>query len=132
MSIQYYYKEFAYNLSPQSTWCRIASGNTSGYSEAGARVEFWNNFQRGILSELQKEFDMGWEPISEVGPAGMSIQTSRELFTDVSGFGVIMGIVIYIMVGIGTFGIGFFVFPFFMMSWIARPVAFRVNLRKRR
>ena len=125
MSTQFDYKDFVYQIQPQSMWCAIGSG---AYSEAGARVEFWQEFQQYILPQLQKEYDNGWEAIGEVGPAGIKVQTTKEYFFQ---WGCMQWI-IYVIAGLATYGIGLFLFPFMWATWVARPYEFRVALRKRR
>jgi hypothetical protein len=132
MAAQFEYKEFVFAFPPQSTWCRLASGNQGGYTEAGARKEFWDSYQAKILAELRTDLDNGWEPISEVGPAGISLKTSRELPPDLSFMGCMFYILLWAIGGMATFGLGFIIIPFMMMSYYARPVEFRVNLRKRK
>ena len=44
-----------------------------GRNEQLAQMFFWNNAQIHILPALQKELDQGWQPVSEVGPAGLHL-----------------------------------------------------------
>jgi hypothetical protein len=123
--MSYEYKEFVYPISPSDTWCKLGAG---GYTEAGARVEFWNDYQRGIMGELQKEFDNRWEPISEIGPGGITIKTKREFGN--SPVERAFKLAFIIVGGFISVGIGWFVLPFVIMDWIARPTGFRANLRR--
>jgi len=66
------HKDFVYPFKPGGLWAKIGSG---AYTEAGAKVEFWQNYQQEIRLELQKWLDEGWEPVGEIGPASMKIRT---------------------------------------------------------
>jgi len=43
------------------------------YTEAHARLDFWQPAQQHIHLELQKWLDQGWQPIGEVGPSGIKL-----------------------------------------------------------
>jgi len=68
-------RDFIFSFPVDATWCRIGVG---AYTEAGAKLEFWQEFQQAIRVELQKWVDEGWEPISEIGPAGINITYLRK------------------------------------------------------
>ncbi len=116
---QFEYQDFVYQFSKGETWCRLGSG---AYSEAGAKLEFWQGYQRYILPEFQKRLDQGWEPIGEVGPAGISIHAYRA--AKYSALGWIWNIFWIIML------LG--VYLLFIFDLYAEPVEFRVPMRRRK
>lgn len=125
MSPQYQHKDFVYSLSNRSSWCKVNSNG--GYTDSEAKSYFWNTFQSEILPELQKELDSGWEPITEVGPAAVSLHVKKEYFFD---WGC-MGWFIYVIGGLVSFGVGFILIPLFWVDWIARPSKVQVKLRRK-
>jgi hypothetical protein len=68
-------RDFVYEFPPpgQGPWAKLGSG---AYSQAGAKLEFWQNSQREITTELQEWVDEGWQPVGEVGPSCIEIKTS--------------------------------------------------------
>jgi len=56
-----------------SDFGRVYTG-PGGNTETGARSEVWQRSQQAIRLELQKWLDDGWEPIGEIGPAGITIE----------------------------------------------------------
>jgi hypothetical protein len=46
-------------------------------TELSARLDAWHNSQMTIMPELQRWLDDGWEPASEVGPAGIALRIYR-------------------------------------------------------
>jgi len=47
------------------------------YTEPAARLYYWQNLQEHVMPELQKWYDKGWQPISEVGPSCVEIRYFR-------------------------------------------------------
>ena len=118
MSAQWEYKDFVYSYKPGWSWCKIGSG---GYSQAGARIEFWQMSQKYILPELQKWLDNGWEPIGEVGPSGITLHTYKSLAKT-------PGQAVWTMIStIMTAG----VYLLIAADWYAEPREFRVQMRRR-
>lgn len=115
-ALDWEYKDFVYPFPPRYTWAQIGSG---AYSEAGAKIEFWQDNQQEIRLELQKWLDKGWEPVGEVGPAGMKIRTFRD--AKYGFFGWLFIIMLSLMM--------FFLPLLFIWNLYAEPTEFRVTLR---
>ncbi len=65
MNTQWEYQEVvACSWSHEQTWFE-----TNSFTDAQVRLNVWINNQQRIQNELQKHFDLGWEPIGEVGPS---------------------------------------------------------------
>ncbi len=83
----------------------------------------WEEYQSVLLRALQKEFDDGWEPITEVGPSAFKLR-SYEKRSPIDG-GDLVGYVL-------TFGI---TLVFDIIGRAKRtyyePTEFRVALRKK-
>lgn len=75
-----------------------------GYSDNAARAESWAAHQQQILPELQVMLDQGWQPLSEVGPSAIRLESVRKFD------GILYG-------GFNTY---------------LYPVEFRVKLRRRK
>ena len=103
------------------------SAYLSTYTEAGARAKFWQESQSWLMVEITKLMDQGWEPITEVGPAGFTLGYKTTYF-DWDAWGWI----VYIIFGFMTFGVGFVVMPFISTHKVAFPEEFRVKMRRRR
>jgi hypothetical protein len=101
------------------------SGDDS-YTEAGARLEFWQARQRNILSELQKWLDRGWEPVGEVGPAGIRIEIRRHYFKGWTCGTWLM----YLVIGLASMGLFLLILPLLWSQTWAYPIEFRVQIRR--
>ncbi len=117
------YKDFVDSFPPKGKagWVGLGPG---GYSVAGAKLEFWQDWQSTILPELQTWLDQGWEPISEVGPGSIQIRTYRTLRFSVGGW------IIFIILVIMTFYL-FLIYALLTIPEYAEPVEFRVSMRRR-
>ena len=51
-------------------------------TDALARSWFWSCYQARILTDMQKNFDEGWQLLSEIGPAAFETRWNRGLFND--------------------------------------------------
>lgn len=122
MAIEWEYDDFVYRFRPGETWCHVGEG---GYTAAGARVTFWQNYQSHILPLLQQRLDQGWEPITEVGPGGISLRQYTTLRWSVGGW------IWFLFITIITMGLGL-IMLFFGLSPYVEPVEFRVKLRRHR
>jgi hypothetical protein len=85
-------KDFVYTYKPNAMWLEGAI-----IDEWEARVYFWNNEQHRLLNELQNEIDLGWIPITAVGPAAFKVRlkkrTKRSIgFIDVLGWFLTFGL----------------------------------------
>jgi len=115
--VQWEYRDFTWNFTPGAIWCKVGSG---AYSEAGARLEFWEAYQQYILPELQKWRDQGWQPVGEVGPASIQIRT----YTGAK-YGAIAWIFIFFISAM------MLLLPLlFIWGQYAEPVQFRVQMRR--
>jgi hypothetical protein len=116
------HKDFVYDFPAGCMWARIGEG---GYTEAGARLEFWQNYQKDILRELQKWTDQGWQPIDEVGPASIQIKTYRALRYDWFGW------ILFVVFTLLTFYL-WGVFAYLTRPSYAEPTEFNISLRRQR
>jgi hypothetical protein len=96
------------------------------YTEAAAKVKFWQESQNWILQEVTKLMDQGWEPITEVGPECFTIGFKKRFF-DWDFFSWVM----YIGLGVATFGIGFVAMPFIKAYTVMFPLEFKVSMRRK-
>ena len=81
---EWMYRDFIFQFPPDFGWVYRGPG---GNSETEARSEFWQRSQQAIRLELQKWLDDGWEPIGEIGPAGISIEVlEREDYVEPTFF----------------------------------------------
>jgi hypothetical protein len=96
------------------------------YTEMGARIKFWQESQSWIMVEIRKLMDQGWEPLTEIGPGGMTLSYKKKYF-DWDFFGW----VIYLLIGFGSFGILLILWPFFVSHQVAIPQEFKVSMRRR-
>lgn len=71
IAAEWVYRDFIFPFPPDFGWVSTGPG---GITETGARSEFWQRSQQAIRLELQKWLDDGWEPIGEIGPAGIAIE----------------------------------------------------------
>jgi len=122
MTTNWEYDDFVYKFTRGESWCSVGEG---GYTAAGARVTFWQNYQRSILPLLQKRLDEGWEPITEVGAGGISLRQYTTLRWSVGGW------IWFLFVTIITMGLGL-IMLFFGLSPYVEPVEFRVKLRRKK
>ncbi len=51
------------------------AGQRDGMTELEARLHFWHQIQSRVLSIVRKLQDDGWEPIGEVGPGAIKLNT---------------------------------------------------------
>jgi hypothetical protein len=116
------YDDFVYKFNQGESWCSVGNG---GYTHAGAKLTFWQNYQSSILPLLQRRLDEGWEPISEVGAGGISLRQYTTLRWSAGGW------IWFFIVTIATMGLGLLML-FFGLSPYVEPVEFRVKLRRRR
>jgi hypothetical protein len=117
------YEDFVYKFPPpgQGLWAKLGSG---AYSEAGAKLEFWQNSQSEISIELQKWRDEGWQPVGEVGSACIEIKTSNSHRDKTAAYWLIM-----LFFSIPTFGLVFLI-ALIATSHIAEPVRFVLKIRR--
>ena len=62
----YEYKDFSYEIGV--TYSEVGRLRTREIPE-----DLWREYQDEILPEIRKWVDKGWEPISEIGPAGFKV-----------------------------------------------------------
>jgi|YNPNPStandDraft_1061719.scaffolds.fasta_scaffold39211_2 hypothetical protein len=117
------YKDFVYTF-PQGMWCKLGSG---AYSEAGAKLEFWQNYQREIYTELKKWEDDGWEPIGPVDSGCVEIRTVTDYRDKGCGAWLLIA-----LLSIPTYGILFLLFLIFGRSTFAEPVRAVIPMRRAR
>ena len=120
--VEWEYTDFVYKFLPpgQGMWAKLGSG---AYSEAGAKLEFWQNSQREITAELQKWIDEGWEPVGEVGSSCIEIKTGYS-HRDKSPLYWIL----FLLFSIPTFGV-LFLIALLARSNIAEPIRFVLQMR---
>jgi hypothetical protein len=104
----------------EGVWAKLGAG---AYSEAGARLEFWQNNQREISAELQKWMDEGWQPVGEIGPSCIEIRTSYSHRDKSAAYWIL-----FLLFSIPTFGL-LFLFALLGRSYIAEPTRFILQLR---
>ena len=84
VAAEWVYRDFIFPFPPDFGWVSTGPG---GNTETGARSEFWQRSQQAIRLELQKWLDDGWEPIGEIGPAGITIEyLQREDYAEATFF----------------------------------------------
>lgn len=108
-STEWEYKDFIYEFG-EKNW-------RQNYTDSEARQAFWEYHQSWILSQLQEWRDKGWQPISEVGPAGISLRKKKVYDLDFIDW-------IFAVVTLGLTA--------FMSGKATRifPVEFRVKMRR--
>ncbi len=118
------YKDFVYDFPPpgRGMWARIGAG---AYSEAGAKLEFWQNYQRDIHAELQKWLDDGWEPVGPVDSGCIEIRTSRSHRDKGCSYWTWV-----LIISLFTWGLALLFALFFGMSTIAEPVRCVIPMRR--
>ena len=114
------YTDFVYTYPKGSWWARLGS---KGYTESGAKLEFWQNSQRQIFPELQKWLDQGWEPIGEFGPGCIEIRTYMSHKDKPAGYWVW-----FTIAGLFTFGLSL-ALALLDVSQIAEPTRFVIQMR---
>jgi hypothetical protein len=79
--IQFTTQNFVYSFPPKSVWvlARATGDNEWAILNETRRIqnEFWGKSQQDILVELQKWLDDGWEPVTEVGPSAIKLETKK-------------------------------------------------------
>jgi hypothetical protein len=115
--IEWEYQDFVYRWSPGQIWVNVGR---QGYTMPAARAWFWQEYQRQIMSDLQKWLDEGWEPISEVGPSSIEVRTFQSIKTSAFGWLVVITLSIF-MLGL----------PLLLMrDAYAEPTEFRLQMRR--
>lgn len=74
------YKEFVWGYKQHYSQPPSAQIGDGGYTIPGAKLFFWQETQKKILVDLQKELDNGWTPITEVGPSAIQIDDKFSVF----------------------------------------------------
>lgn len=105
-------------------WCSTDQ-NSPYQSESAARMYFWNGQQQHILPSIQSWLDDGWEPVTEVGPAGFELRYFRHWVLGIVGK-IICALLFLSVVGfiLGLLWLYIFVNP------RVEVVEFRVNMRR--
>ncbi len=116
------YEDFVWDFPPKSMWAKIGSG---AYTEAGAKLEFWQNYRRDILAALRKWEDDGWEPTGPVDSGCIEIRTVSD-FRGISGLGWLL----IIFVSLASWGLLLLLFLIFGRSTYAEPVRCVVPMRR--
>lgn len=116
-------KDFVFKFPPNPGWVRI-SGNGS-YTVPSARYHFWDSYQLEITRELQKEIDLGFVPVSSVGPSSISVRTYWSMRTN------FMQILFTLFFVLFTWGVGILFVPFIMGNDYAEPTECRIALVKK-
>jgi hypothetical protein len=120
----YEYKDYAYSL----------SGWYLNYSPTQARLEAWKSVQSNVRRELQKWFDEGWEPVSEVGPASVTVRSFKAIEgtkrNPIRG-SLTSSIVLWLwIVGvIGTVGLLFLFVPLRVSDYL-EPTEIRIQMKR--
>jgi len=85
--MDYEYSEFYWTFD-KGDGGKYSVGQWGGENETTAREYFWSSNQREFMADLQKWRDQGWEPISEVGPAAVTLRNlgSKFLHYDVVNY----------------------------------------------
>ena len=104
------YKDFVYPFKKGETW--YLNG-----TEGESRIWFWNNYQSRILPELHTWLDQGWEPVTEVGPAGFRVRWYNKF--RITWLALLL-----------TFGLSL-IFDFANPDRYCEPLEFRVAMRRR-
>jgi len=123
-NVDWEYKDFVYDFPPsgKGMWARVESG---AYTEAGAKLEFWQNYRREILAALQKWEADGWESVGPVDSGCIEIRTSRSHRDKGCAYWFWV-----LIISIPTWGLALLFALFFGMSTIAEPVRFVVQMRR--
>ena len=120
--VDWEYKDFVYDFPPKGMWARLGSG---AYSEAAAKLEFWQNYQNAIYAELQQWEDDGWEPVGAVDSGCIEIRTVSD-FRNISA----LGWVLIAIVSLASWGLLFILFLIFGRSTFAEPVRCVIPMRR--
>ena len=115
--IEWEYRDFVFGFTTGEMWARIGSG---AYSEAGARLEFWQAYQDSIRLKLQRWLDDGWQPIGEIGPAGITIRTYM---------GAKYSVVFWVFILVVS-AMMLFIPLLFITNTYAEPTEFRLKMRR--
>lgn len=113
--------DFIYHF-PKGMWAKLGSG---AYSEAGAKLEFWQNCQRDIYAKLKSWEDDGWEPVSPVDSGCVEITTT----TGHRDKSAVYWIFIF-LISLETFGLLFILIYFLSKSTFAEPVRAVIPMRR--
>lgn len=97
----------------------------NGYE--GVRSAFWRYYRDRIETELQKELDRGWVPISSIGPSNIEIRTYRKTY--LGDWSDPISCLLGLIVIIGTAGLVLLVL-LVVKTEFAVATEFRVKMRK--
>ena len=64
---KYEYFDYVFEINSSGTWGKLHNDNDIAHS-------YWNSHQTNILTEILELEDEGWEPVSEIGPAGIKMR----------------------------------------------------------
>jgi hypothetical protein len=117
------YKDFVYEFEPpgRGMWAKLGSG---GYTEAGAKLEFYQNSQYEISAEIQKWLDEGWQPVSQIDSSCVELRTGYSHRDKSAGYWLMMA-----FFSIPSFGL-VLLFALLSRSHIAEPERFVVQMRR--
>jgi hypothetical protein len=124
--VDWEHKDFVYDFPPpgKGMWARLGSG---AYSEAGAKLEFWQNCQREIYAELKKWEDDGWESVGAVDSGCIEIRTATDHRDKSAGYWLLMA-----LFSIPTWGLLLLFALILGRSTFAEPVRCVVPMRRPR
>jgi hypothetical protein len=117
LGVQWEYADYEFHWSHGQIAINVGR---SGWTVPAARLEIWQEYQRGILSELQNWLNAGWEPVGEVGPSSIEVRTYKAIHTSFFGW------IWIIFWSICTWGL----FLLFVRDFYAEPIVFRVQMRR--
>ncbi len=115
------HKDFVYNF-PKGMWAKLGS---RAYSEAGAKLEFWQNCQRDIYARLKQWEDDGWEAVGPVDSGCVEIRTVTDHRDKGCGTWAII-----LLFSIPSYGILLLLFLIFGRSTFAEPVRAVAPMRR--
>lgn len=124
--MEWEYKDFVYKFPPpdKGLWVATHAYGGEGFTPAGAKVHFYQEYQREIRAELQKWLDEGWQPIGEVGPAAIEIRTRWSHRDKTARYWLL-----YLLFSIPTAGV-LMLFALLNVTEIAEPTQFVVQMRR--
>ena len=118
----YEYTNYVWEYSPRM---RELRGVELRGPEDAARLTLWQSDQYVILPDVWKWLDEGWEPVTEVGPAGYDLRSYKSY----RNYGVREWIMMLVFI-VGSAGAGLLLLPFLRREFV-EPIEFRVKLRRR-
>lgn len=116
------YRDFVYEI-PRKGCAWVPLSGNNAYTFNSAKLFFWSEYQRTLMPLLQKWYDLGWEPIDEVGPSSFEIRECRDYRNRSTFYWIFMA-----FVSIPSFGL-ILLFALLDRDYFAEPSRFVVQMR---